>query len=153
MDENNHSNWLNKGPWYNTSICSRLNVSLFENFITHARTNRYNILCVLVAHDKKQPDYEYYESSIGDRLIPKHVTTEALEALVPTLDFIEIWIKQLDVNYDARSVAYRTAMKDMFKQISTIITKPLSTRQKVHKLMSEIGGGWYMVKLLRDYHY
>ena len=29
----------------------------------------------IVAHDKKLPSYEYDESSIGDRLIPKHVTT------------------------------------------------------------------------------
>ena len=51
MDENYHQDWLNKGPWYNTDICLRLNGSLFEYFITHARTNRYNILCSLVTHD------------------------------------------------------------------------------------------------------
>ena len=32
-------------------------------------------MCSIVAHDKKQPTYEYDESSIGDMLIPKHVTT------------------------------------------------------------------------------
>ena len=35
-------------------------------------------MCSLVAHDKKLPDYEDDEISIGDRLIPKHVTTEEL---------------------------------------------------------------------------
>ena len=35
-------------------------------------------MCFLVAHDKKLPDYEYDEINIGDRLIHKHVTTEAL---------------------------------------------------------------------------
>ena len=50
--EINHPNWLNKGPWYNTSICSRLHGSMFEDFITHARTDRYNLMCSLVAHDK-----------------------------------------------------------------------------------------------------
>ena len=39
IDESNHPYWLNKGPWYNTSICSRLHGSLFEDFITHERTN------------------------------------------------------------------------------------------------------------------
>ena len=24
MDENNHQDWLNKGPWYNISICLKL---------------------------------------------------------------------------------------------------------------------------------
>ena len=50
----NHQDWLNKDPWYNTSICSRLHGSLFEDFITHARTNRYNIMCSLVSHDFKK---------------------------------------------------------------------------------------------------
>ena len=53
IDESNHQDWLNKGTWYNTEICSRLHGSLFEYFITHVRTDRYNIMCSLVAHDKK----------------------------------------------------------------------------------------------------
>ena len=51
MDESNHPDWLNKGPWYNTAIWSRLHGSLSETFIAHAGTNRYNILCSLVAPD------------------------------------------------------------------------------------------------------
>ena len=46
-----------------------------------------------------------------DRLIPKHVTKEALEALGTTLNFIDIWIKLLEDNYDARHVAYIIATK------------------------------------------
>ena len=63
-----------------------------------------------------------------------------------TLNFIEIWITLLENNYDARLVAYITAMKDIFKQRSTTMTKPLSTKQKFEKIMTEIGGGWYMEK-------
>ena len=66
MDKNNHQDWLNKGPWYNTSICLKLHGSRFEDFITQARTDRYNLMCSLVAHDKLQPDYKNDESSIGD---------------------------------------------------------------------------------------
>ena len=44
IDEGDHKDWLNKGPWYNTDICSRLHESLFEDFITHARTDRYDIM-------------------------------------------------------------------------------------------------------------
>ena len=54
IDKINHKNWLNKVPWYNTAIYSRLYVSLFEEFITHARNDRYNLLCYLVAHDKNK---------------------------------------------------------------------------------------------------
>ena len=55
--------------------CSRLHGIMFEDFITHSRTNRYNLLCSLVAHDKKQPSFEDEESGIVDMLIYKHVTT------------------------------------------------------------------------------
>ena len=55
-----------------------LHVSLFEDFITHARTDRYNIMCSLVAHIKIQPAYEDNESSIGYSIITKHATTESL---------------------------------------------------------------------------
>ena len=52
MEKMNHQDWLNKGPWYNTDICPMLHGSMFEDFITHARTNRYNLMCSLVLHDK-----------------------------------------------------------------------------------------------------
>ena len=90
MDENNHQDWLNKGPWYNTSICSKLHGSRFEGFITQARTDRYNLMCSLVAHYRLQLDYKYDKSSIGDRSIPDNSTTKELEALGATISFIDI---------------------------------------------------------------
>ena len=111
IDKSNHQDWLNKGPWYNTDICSRLHGSLIEDFITHARTDRYNLMCYLVAHDKKIPAYEDDEISIGYRLIPKHATIEALEALGAILHLIDIWLKLLEENYDANRVAYITTIK------------------------------------------
>ena len=78
MDKNHHQYWLNKGPWYNTAICLRLHGSLFEYFITHARSDRYNLICSLVENDKIQPAYEDDEISIGDRSIPKNETPRAL---------------------------------------------------------------------------
>ena len=81
------------------------------------------------------------------------MTTEELEALGATINFIEIWLKLLYKNYDDRRVAYFTDMKEMLIKIPTMMTKLLITRQKVHKLMTEIGGGWYMETFLRDYHH
>ena len=69
MDETNHQDCLNKGPWYNISICSKLHGSRFEDFITQARTYRYNLMFSLVAHYRLQLDYKDDESSIGDRAI------------------------------------------------------------------------------------
>ena len=45
-------------PWHNTSICSKLHRSKFEDFITQARTDRYDIMCYLVAHDRMEHDYK-----------------------------------------------------------------------------------------------
>ena len=60
---------------------------------------------------KKLPAYEDDERVIGYRLILKYVTTEALEALGATLNFIDIWLKLLYKNYEARRVAYITVTK------------------------------------------
>ena len=73
-------------------------------------------MCYIVAHDRKQPAYEYEEISIGNRLITKHVTTESLEALGSTFNFVDIWLKLSDENYDARREAYNTAMKILLKK-------------------------------------
>ena len=72
----NNLNWFNIGPWYNKNICSKLHGIKFEYFITQARTDRYNIICSLVAHNKLQNDYKYYESSIGNRSIPNYATVK-----------------------------------------------------------------------------
>ena len=88
MEKINHPDLFNKGPWYNKSICLKLHGSMFEYFIKHARTDRYNLMCYLVAHDKIQPAQKYYESSIGDRSIFKNATTKSLKSLGDTLNFI-----------------------------------------------------------------
>ena len=38
------------GPWYNTSICKKIHGNIFEGFIRNARTDRYHIMCSIVAH-------------------------------------------------------------------------------------------------------
>ena len=72
--ESNNLDWLNKGPWYNRNISYKLNGSRFEDFITQARTDQYNLMCSLVAHDRLQLDYKDDEISIGDREIPNDAT-------------------------------------------------------------------------------
>ena len=115
IDETYHQDWLSKGPWYNTDIFSRLYGSLFECLITHARTDRYNLMCSLVPHGKKQLAYEDQESSIVDRLIPKHATTESLEALGATLNFIDI--------------CYTSSVIMLFQQFKPYINKTKSNTQ------------------------
>ena len=66
--------------------------------------------------------------------------------MVDTLAFIEIWLKLLEDNYIVRGGMYNKAMKYMFQQIHLVMSKSLSPKQKVQKLMTGIGGGWYMEK-------
>ena len=130
MDENNHQDWLNKGPWYNTSIYSKLYGSRFEDFITQAITDRYNLIHYLVAHDKLQLYYKDDESSIADRAIPDNATTKTLEALNATINFIDIWLKLFRENFNAKCDAYINYMKDMFMQIPQTVKVVVTPKQK-----------------------
>ena len=57
-----------------------------------------------------------------------------------TTNFIDIWLKLFEDNYDARRVAYITYMKEMFKQIPLTMIKALTPEQKLQKFMIDIGG-------------
>ena len=91
-----------------------------------------------------QPDYEDGESSIGDREIPNDATIKTLEELGATFNFIDIWLKLLHENYCARSESYINVMKDMFMQIPHYVEIALTPEEKIQKLLTDIGGGWYM---------
>ena len=58
---------------------------MFDDFITQARTNRYNLMCSLVTYDRLQLDYKDDEISIGDKEIPNDATIKKLEALCAIL--------------------------------------------------------------------
>ena len=98
---------MNKGPRYNKNICSKLHGIKFEDFITQARTDRYNLMCSLVAHDRLEPDYKDNETSISNRAIPNDATIKTLHLLGATFNFIDIWLKLLRENYCPRSGSYR----------------------------------------------
>ena len=129
MDKNNHQDWFNKVPWYNISIYSKLHGIRFEDFITQARTDIYNIMCSLVAHDRLQLYYRDYESSIGDRAITDNATIKKLEELGATINFIDIWLKFLRENFNARCDTYINAMKVMFRQIHQTIKISLTPKK------------------------
>ena len=142
MNETNHQYWLNKDPRYNRFTCYKLHGSRFADFITQARTYRYILMCSLVSHDRLQLDYKDDESSIGDMEIPDDATIKTLEALGATINFIDIWLKLRHENYDARCDAYINATREMFMQIPQNVEISLTSKQKVPKLMTDIGGGW-----------
>ena len=135
MDYDNYTNsknvsWFDTGPWHNKNICSKLYGTTFEGFNTQARTDRYNIMCSLVAHDRMKDNKQDDESSIGDRVIANDATVKALKSLGSTFNFIDIWLHNFCGNYFDQSESYRIAMVEMFKKIPQNVEKPLTTREK-----------------------
>ena len=80
-------------------LTSKLYGTTFEDFITQARTDRYNIMCSLVAHDRLQENKPDYEISIGDRVIPNDATVKALKSLGTTFNFIDTWLHNFCEKY------------------------------------------------------
>ena len=72
-------NGLTNGPWYNTYICKKLHGTVFEKYIRNSRTERYNLMCSIDAHDKQQTSHVDDGSSGGGKSIPPNSTTEALD--------------------------------------------------------------------------
>ena len=103
-------------------------------------------MCSIISHDKQQPTYADGKISGGGRPIPKNETTELLEALDATLNFIYFWLEFFHRNYEEIYIMYHGAIKKLFKKTPTIKSKPLSHDKKHQKLLIDIGDHWYMEK-------
>ena len=100
IDKHN-PNWFTNGTWYNTYICTKLNGTVFEKYIRNARTDRYNLMCYIDAHEKQKPSYFDDGSSGGGKSIPSNSTTESLDSLGEAFYLIGFWQKCFDQNYQA----------------------------------------------------
>ena len=41
------SQWMDKGPWYNTTICTKLNGQIFKDYFKTGRKDRYEFMCAV----------------------------------------------------------------------------------------------------------
>ena len=76
------------GPWYNTTISYQLHGYSFEKIFQTVCKHRYNIMCAInsdVNIHKKNDN----SSSGGVRPLPNHSTTDDIEYIGLTLNFIE----------------------------------------------------------------
>ena len=64
--EKHNSECMTGGTWYNTSICKKLHGKVFEGFIRNSRTDRYNIMCSIYAHEKEHQSSCDDGSSVED---------------------------------------------------------------------------------------
>ena len=52
--QNHFPSWIIIGPWYNTMICSIFYGSLFEDYCTTDKCDKYNIIFSIEAHAKSR---------------------------------------------------------------------------------------------------
>ena len=50
------SQYMDKGPWYNTTICTKLNGQIFKDYLKTGRKDRYELIC---------GDYEYGRQNVS----------------------------------------------------------------------------------------
>ena len=75
MDKHNPE-WMTVVPWYNTCICKKLHGKVFEVFFRSSRTDRYNIMCSIGAHEKEHPSLCNDVIRGGGFQLPSNSTTE-----------------------------------------------------------------------------
>ena len=87
-------------------------------------------MCSIDTHEKQQPWSVDDGSSNGGNEFQSNYTTEALDSLGATFDFIDCWIKLFDWNYISCSNIYIGTMKYLFKKTPVQLTRPLSIKEK-----------------------
>ena len=93
------TSWIINGPWYNTKIFSRLYDSVFENYFTTAKHNKYNLMYSIEVHEKnrksvnKQKPVDDETSSGGGIPLPPNPTEKSLKPFGLALNLIESWLK------------------------------------------------------------
>ena len=85
--------WVLNVPWYNTKVCPGLHDSLFEDYVTTNRKDRYNLFCSIEAHERYHKTINYDASSGGGIPIPYNSKKDVLVSFGLPLNFIESWIK------------------------------------------------------------
>ena len=57
-------------------VLNKIHVKVFENFIKNARTDRYNLVCSIDAHEKEHPSPFNDGNSDDGYTLPSNSTTE-----------------------------------------------------------------------------
>ena len=109
-----------------------------------ARTDRYNILCSIDAHEKQNQSYCDDSSRDGVFTLPSNSATEALDFLSATIFFIDCWLKALEQNFIERCNLYSHNMDKLFQKIPVKLPNRPISKEKHQSLLHDIGGGWYV---------
>ena len=72
-------------------------------------------MCYITAHERQKSTYVDDAISSRRRVIPNNTTTEALKPIGATLNFIDLWIKQFQHNYQEILEMYHEYMVELFE--------------------------------------
>ena len=88
----NNTYRVNKGPWYNTYICSKLHAAISECCIRNTIAERYNLMCSITALNKLlHTCVDDTNSGDGNKYLRMYPRA-ALHSLRATLRFIYCWL-------------------------------------------------------------
>ena len=80
--------WVLNVPWYNTKVCPGLHDSLFEDYVTTDRRDRYNLMCSIEAHERDHKTINDDASSGGGMPLPSKSKKDVLLSFGLPLTFI-----------------------------------------------------------------
>ena len=86
---------MDKGPWYNTDICTKLNDQISEEYFKTGHKDRHNLMCFIDANDKEQVPMPDYASSGGGRPMPSTSSKNHFSHLVTQSTLLTIGFNNL----------------------------------------------------------
>ena len=140
---------MDKIPWYNTTICTKLNSQSFEDYFKTGRKDRYEMMYYIGVYDKEHVSMPDDKSSGG--VIPIHITSykEELFSLGHTINFLGNWIQFFEVNYENIITFYKINISELSKKIPKLLHlfKNDGYKTKFQKTTKAVGGEWFIEKM------
>ena len=82
------SQFIEKYPWFNTIICTKLHVQSFKYYFKTVRKERYELMCYVDMYEKEHVLMPDYASSGGRRPVTTMSSKKALFSLGHKIIFI-----------------------------------------------------------------
>ena len=95
--------------------------SYFEDYVTTAIKDRYNLICSIESHVRMNPTGNYYASSGDGRPLPHESSLYSLVFLGLTLNSIDSWMQSFKTNSLQQTTMYGDKMSEFFKKIHVTI--------------------------------
>ena len=98
---------------------------LFEDYVTTAKCDRYNLMCSIYAYERNHKLVNEEASSGGVRTQPSNSIEKALKYFFLPLNFIESWLKSYKTNNESRTALFCEEMLELFQKIPVTLSKPV----------------------------